>query len=107
MSQGVVQRIVFLRPLGLRLKSIISAIAGTEPLRCAREMGKQEAEYYLSGVTCDMRRRVRGEILHTTPENLWQIADLLDCVCANGNSCVIGGERVLDGIADYDKKDVL
>ena len=88
-------------------KSIISAIAGTEPLRCAREMGKQEAEYYLSGVTCDMRRRVRGEILHTTPENLRQIADLLDCVCANGNSCVIGGERVLDGIADYDKKDVL
>ena len=88
-------------------KSIIGAIAGTEPLRCVREMGKLEAEYYLSGVSRDARRKVRSEILHTTPEDLRQIADLLDRICANGNSCVIGGARVLDGITDFDGKDVL
>ena len=88
-------------------KSIISAIASTEPLRGAREMGKQEAEYYLSGVTRDMRRKERMEILHTTPENLRQIADLLERVCETGDSCVIGGERVLDGIADFDRREIL
>ena len=88
-------------------KSIISAIAASEPLLGAREKGKREAEYYLSGVNRDMRRKVRSEILCATPEDLLLIADLFDEICAKGSVCVIGGERVIREMTGYDRREIL
>ena len=88
-------------------KSIISAIAASEPLLGAREKGKREAEYYLSGVNRDMRRKVRSEILCATPEDLLLIADLFDEICAKGSVCVIGGERVIREMTGYDRREIV
>ena len=76
-------------------KGIISTIARVDPLLSAREKGRWETEYYLSGLSRERRREFRSRILNTTGEDLKQIADMLDVVCETAGACVIAGETVL------------
>lgn len=75
---------------------IVSTIASTEPLLSVRQKGMQAAENYLSGVTVDMLRKERSEILHTSKEDLRIVSDILDDICSKAGVCIIGGKTSLD-----------
>lgn len=75
---------------------IVSTIASTEPLLSVRQKGIQAAEDYFCGVTADVLRKDRSEILHTSKEELLTVSDVLDEICKKAGVCVIGGKTSLD-----------
>lgn len=75
---------------------IVSTIASTEPLLSVRLKGIRAAEDYLSGVTREMLLRERRQILHTSEEDLMEVADVLDKLCEKAGVCIIGGRTSLE-----------
>ena len=88
-------------------KYIVSTVSDTEPLLTPRTAGLRAAGLYLSGQSAEDLQQERGQILHTTPEQLLSFADALDAVRDADRVCVIGGRAVLDACEGLDSVEPL
>lgn len=79
-------------------KYIISTIASMEPLLSVRQRGIRVAEESLGGITSEMRRKERREILHTSKEELVEVGLMLDFICKNAGECIVGGKCQMDSV---------
>lgn len=59
---------------------------------------------YRDGITTEAQQRIRSEILHTTPEDLLRVADILDQILPTATRCVIGEEDLVKscGLSEFD-----
>ena len=81
-------------------KYIISTIGGLEPYMTPRQEKARAASMYFTGRTQADLLRQRSEILHTGPADLTAFADALDAMRAHAQTCVIGGQNVLDACGE-------
>ncbi len=81
-------------------KYIISTVGGLEPYMTPRQDKARAAIMYFSGRTQADLQRQRSEILHTGPADLTAFADVLDDLRAHAQTCVIGGQPVLDACGE-------
>ena len=79
-------------------KFIISTVGDTEPLRTPAEMGRDADLDVFEGRTPDDARRLRREILETTPDDLTAFREALDKCAEEGAVCVVGSEQALSTI---------
>jgi len=76
-------------------KYIISEVASGDPLHTPKAEGAAADVLYLSGVTDDMRKKTRGEMLRTSPDSLRRFAVSLRHMAESGRISVVGG--AIDG----------
>ncbi len=81
-------------------KYIISTVGGLEPYMTPRQDKARAALMYFSGRTEADLQRQRAEILAAVPADLAAFADVLDDLRAHAQTCVIGGQTVLDACGD-------
>lgn len=79
---------------------IIGSIADTEPVFTARSLGKTGDDWYFSGITDEVRRERRRQMLETTNETLVKLADLLDSLVPEMNSAVVANVEALEGCGE-------
>ena len=86
-------------------KFIISAVAGTEPLRAPGERGLTADERWFAGVTYEMQKEHRREMLSTTREKLLGWCDALTTMSTEGAVCVVAHDEALklcEGLEIFD-----
>ena len=86
-------------------KFIISAVASTEPLRAPGERGMAADDRWFSGVTDEIRKEHRRQMLTTTREKLLSWCDVLDTMSRDGAVCVVAHDEALkqcDGLTVFD-----
>ncbi|MCM1544226.1 MAG: hypothetical protein NC110_02905, partial [Ruminococcus sp.] len=76
-------------------KYIISAVAGTEPLRTPAEQGVIADEMYFLGISDEDRIKTRRQMLETDRNALASWCDALDKMAENGAVCVVGNDEAL------------
>jgi len=76
---------------------IIGAVSDDSPLLTPRMQGLTADSYYWSGVTREMLRQRRMELLKSTKEQLTAAADFLSKTIMDGGICVIGDKHQLEG----------
>ena len=76
-------------------KFIISAVAGTEPLRAPGDRGMSADERWFAGITDESRKEHRRQMLETTREKLLGWCDVLNTMSAEGAVCVVAHDEVL------------
>ncbi len=76
-------------------KFIISAVAGTEPLRAPGERGMAADDRWFAGVTYETQKEHRRQMLTTTREKLLGWCDVLDAMNADGAVCVVAHDEAL------------
>lgn len=74
---------------------IIGSVADTEPIFTARSLGKAGDDWYFAGITDEDRRKRRQQMLTTTNEKLLELADQLDALTSEMNSCVVANAEAL------------
>ena len=79
---------------------IIGAISDAEPLLSPSLMGTIADLWYLKGMTPQLRRRLRREMLSFESDDLEPCADLIDACMQNGSVCVLGPEQQLSACSD-------
>ncbi len=72
---------------------IISAVADTEPLISARELGTLADFDWAEGRNFETRCALRKEILETESSDLISIADALDSLWQNENFCLVASDK--------------
>ncbi len=73
-------------------KYIISTVSSGDPLQTPREEGDTADSLCFSGMTYEMRKKARAEMLSASPEALLKFADALRHMAKSGTVCVVGGE---------------
>ena len=76
-------------------KFIISAVAGTEPLRAPGERGGLADDRWFSGITYEKQKEHRRQMLTTTREKLLGWCDALKAMSAEGAVCVVAHDEAL------------
>ena len=76
--------------------AIIACIAAREPLSTPREEAMDADIRYLTGYPVSESERIRSEILHTTKNDLKNIAKLLQSLLGQEAVCVLGHEAALE-----------
>lgn len=76
-------------------KFIISAVAGTEPLRAPGERGVVADERWFAGVSYEMQVEHRQQMLTTTREKLLNWCQAFDTMCSDGSVCVVANDEAL------------
>lgn len=76
-------------------QSIIACVAAREPLQTPRDEAADADVRYLTGYSNEESKRIRNEIIHTTPSDLLQVSSLLQTVKEQGAVCVIGHEAAV------------
>jgi len=76
-------------------KFIISAVAGTEPLRAPGERGLAADDRWFCGITYETRKEHRRQMLSTTREKLLGWCDTLKTMSADGAVCVVAHDEAL------------
>ncbi len=94
----------YLRSFQADERDMVKYIIGTfsemdTPLTNASRAGRSYSAY-LCHVTEEMLAKERGEVLHTTPEAVRALADLVEAVLAQQHICVIGNESRLEQEAE-------
>jgi len=83
-------------------KFIISAVASTEPLRAPGERGMAADDRWFGGVTYEMEKEHRRQMLTTTREKLLGWCDALDTMNEKGAVCVVAHDEALKQCADLE-----
>ena len=83
-------------------KFIISAVAGTEPLRAPGERGATADERWFAGVTYETQKEHRRQMLTTTREKLLGWCDTLKTMSAEGAVCVVAHDEALKQCEDLE-----
>lgn len=81
-------------------KYIISTIGDLDPLLTPRITGSRAVGLYLSGMTEEKNQALRTAVLHTTPKDLEDMADLIDKSAEVSSTVVVGGQAALDACGD-------
>lgn len=76
-------------------KFIISAVAGTEPLRAPGERGVTADERWFAGISYEVQKEHRRQMLSTTREKLLGWCDALKLMSAEGAVCVVANDEAL------------
>ena len=87
-------------------KFIISAVAGTEPLRAPGERGMAADERWFAGITYEDRKEHRRQMLSTTREKLLSWCDVLESMSKDGAVCVVAHEEALKQCKDIEVYDL-
>ena len=87
-------------------KYIISTLNDLNPLLSARDQGALADSRYLNGYTRDLAERIRGEILHATPEDILRFCDALDAFAEKGAVCVVAPGPALQKCPDLEVADL-
>ena len=74
----------------------VSALARTDPNRTPRQEAARVRNLHLAKLTCDDLRRLRREIIDTTPEDLAAFAELLKALPDNASRCAFARKGLLD-----------
>ena len=61
---------------------------------------KSNISQYIFGVTNEDIQLIRDQILNTTPEDIRNLADLLESVISNSSICVVGSEEQINSNKD-------
>lgn len=83
-------------------KFIISAVAGTEPLRAPGERGLAADDRWFCGITYEARKEHRRQMLSTTREKLLGWCDTLKTMSADGAVCVVAHDEALKQCEDLE-----
>lgn len=81
-------------------KFIISAVASTEPLRAPGDRGQAADDRWFTGVTYEMQREMRRQMLTTTREKLLDWCDALRAMSSEGTVCVVAHDDALKQCED-------
>ncbi|MBQ8136371.1 MAG: insulinase family protein, partial [Clostridia bacterium] len=81
-------------------KYVISAVSEKDPLLSPDAAGVLADQRYFSGVTDDMLRKEREEMLSTDAERILSWAEPLEKALAEGAVCVVGHEEALKACGD-------
>lgn len=84
-------------------KYIIGAIGETTPYLSARAKGNVATSRYLNGLTDDMRRRTRAEILSTTLPDLELFARMIEARTDEAPFVVVAPDRILKEVDGIDE----
>lgn len=79
---------------------IISSIAATEPLEALREQGQTADADAFCGITAEDRSRIRGEMLHTTEDELLALCEILRTMNEDNALCIFGNADSLKDCGD-------
>lgn len=77
---------------------IVGAVAAMEPLLSPAAKAQAICECYFRGVTTEERRRVRGEMLSMSKEDLKEPEQVLLKLSQLGSRCVVGPESAFAGL---------
>lgn len=79
---------------------LIGAVSDGEPLLSAVDESRVAVENALREVTRETRRKERKELLNASYEDLLKFAELLQLLCENESSCIVGNEPLLDSCGE-------
>ena len=79
---------------------LIGAVSDGEPLLSAADESRIAVENALRDVTRETRRKERKELLNASYEDLLRFAGLLQLLCENESSCIVGNEPLLDSCGE-------
>ena len=77
---------------------IIGAVAAGDPLQSPQSRIRLEDLRQISGITYEYRKKLREELLHTTPEDFVQLADWLEEGMKKAAVCVVAAEDKLNTV---------
>lgn len=77
---------------------IVSTIAAMDPYRPPAEEAARAVEMHLNRWSNAEQDRIRAEVLLTTREQLLEVADMLDAIAPQAQTCIVGGAKQLSGI---------
>ena len=80
-------------------KYIIGAIGDTSPYLTPRSRANVGTQRYLLGVTDEIRRRTKEEILSADPEKILRYAEKLEAAAENAAYCIVAPKDKLDSEA--------
>ena len=83
-------------------KYIISTVSDTEPLRSPGKLGIFEDTAYFTGHDYEKRKKLRGEILSVTREQLLELCEGLRQLGEMGSVCVTASGETLAGCGDLE-----
>lgn len=81
---------------------IISTIASANPLMTPDSEGNVADNFYLCGISEEMRKKTHSEMLGTTKENLLSWAQTMRDMAQSGAVCVVGGEGLIAECKDLE-----
>lgn len=87
-------------------KFIISAVAGTEPLRAPGERGMAADERWFAGITYEDQKEHRHQMLTTTREKLLGWCGVLNTMYAEGAVCVVAHGEALEQCEGLEIRDL-
>ena len=77
-------------------KYVIGTISEMDtPLNPASK-GERSLNMYLCGITEEILKKEREQVLDATSEDIQALAPLMDAILADGNICVIGSEDKIE-----------
>ena len=85
---------------------IIASIAATEPLLSPEQRGAQADQFFMTGITFDMFKKARTQMLATDYEKLLWCAKIADTMAENGRVAVVGQESQLAEFKDMEMLDL-
>ena len=71
-------------------------MSNSSPLMTPKTKAQVADRFYFCGTTWEDRCKARNELLHTSAEELCQLADLLEKTLNEGGICLVGGQPQLD-----------
>lgn len=74
----------------------IGAIAENDPLRTAEQASIYADKLYFLGISYNDLCREREQMCEVTPERILALTDVLDRIASCGNTCVVGGEKLIE-----------
>lgn len=75
---------------------IIGAVAGASPLMTPRTKARIGDTHYFTRLTWEQRCQRRQELLSTTPQELLELADVIERTIDQGGLCLIGSRELLE-----------
>jgi Zn-dependent M16 (insulinase) family peptidase len=85
---------------------IIASIASTEPLLSPAMRGTVADSKYMSGVTYDIQKDIRAQMLATDYDKLLWCADVADAMAEKGRVAAVGQDSQLAEFAGMEIKDL-
>ena len=85
---------------------IIAAVAATEPLLSPEQRGAQADQFFMTGVSFEMFKKARTQMLATDYDKLLWCAKIADTMAENGRVAVVGQESQLAEFKDMEMLDL-
>lgn len=79
---------------------LIGAVSDGEPLLSVADESRVAVENALREVTYETKRKERQELLNASYEDILRFSELLQLLCENESTCIVGNEPLLDSCGE-------